>query len=164
MERFGRWLKFVSRLGVVAVAMAGCSFGEKGQTNRMRPSIQGGAGFSSAQRDLDEVRVRLLEAVLIRDKGAIQPLLTPDFSWREDEMPLEETPFDFWERHRLWESLSKLVKGKTVRMGGRYVAPFEARDAKYSGPKLAWRRVGEEWRLAYFLPGAWTDAEREKSP
>jgi hypothetical protein len=145
----------------LAMGLTGCGWSVDGESHRVRSAIRGGAGFVSAKADLDESRVRLLEAVLTRDKEAIGPLLTPDFSWREDEMPLEETPFDFWDRHRLWEPLSRLLKMKTVRFGAYYVAPEQAKDPAYGGPKVGWRLVGTEWRLAAFHPGSWTDADRE---
>ncbi len=72
---------------------------------------------------------------------------------------MDEAPFDFWDRHRLWETLARLLKARMARQEGWYVSPSEAVRKVYTGPKMGWRKVGEEWRLGYFYPGAWTEPE-----
>lgn len=103
---------------------------------------------------LDSANLRLMEASITKDQAVVQALLAPDFTWREDEAPLQETPFEFWNRHNLWVPLNKLLNQKTFDQGAMKIAPREAKSASYKGPRLAWRKVGDEWRLAYFYAGS----------
>lgn len=112
----------------------------------MRPS-------RGESKPLDSSRLQLLEATITHDESAIQPLLAPDFSWREDEAPLTETAFDFWNRQKLWGILHELLGEPTANKGDLKVAPRKALNENYSGPRLAWRKVGTEWKLAYFHAG-----------
>ncbi len=102
---------------------------------------------------LDAARVQLLEGSITRDQSVIQPLLAPDFAWREDIPPLNEEPYDYWNRHKLWGNLQETLQQKPAQRDGVWVAPTGALRESYKGPRLAWRRVGAEWRLAYFYPG-----------
>lgn len=122
------------------------------QTGKERGS--GGDRFVAADRGLDEVRIRVLEGIIMQDREVLQTLLTPDFVWREDEAPMEETPFEFWDRHKLWGELQRLVRGRTTKRDRLYVAPKEAGGSGYRGPHVVWRKVGAEWRLASFFPGS----------
>lgn len=117
--------------------------------------LAGCAAFPSGKdgKDLDAARVRLMEAAITRDQSVIQPLLAPDFTWREDTAPLDEEPYDFWSRHKLWADFGVLLKTSPVRRESVMVAPKECLRESYKGPRLAWRKVGVEWRLAYFHPG-----------
>lgn len=99
---------------------------------------------------LESARVKLMEGAITRDHSLIQPLLAPDFTWREDNAPLDEEPFDFWSRHHLWQEFGAVVKLEPVPWGGLMVAPIASRRDNYSGPRLAWRKVGGDWKLAYF--------------
>jgi hypothetical protein len=103
---------------------------------------------------LESSNLRLMEASITKDQAVVQSLLAPDFTWREDEAPLQETPFEFWNRHNLWVPLNKLLNQKTFDQGAMKIAPREAKSASYKGPRLAWRKVGDEWRLAYFYAGS----------
>jgi hypothetical protein len=102
---------------------------------------------------LEAARVRLLEGAITRDQSVIQPMLAPDFAWREDPAPIDEEPYDFWNRHKLWANLRDALQDRPSRREGVWVAPRSALRESYKGPRLAWRRVGAEWRLAYFYPG-----------
>ena len=115
----------------------------------------GCAAFSARKPDpeLESARVKLMEGTITRDQSVIQPLLAPDFTWREDLAPADEEPFDYWNRHKLWGELQSLLKEQTVRRGGLLVAPRAAWSESYKGARLAWRKVGSEWRLAYYYPG-----------
>lgn len=108
------------------------------------------ATMTPADPSLEAARVKLMEGTITRDQSVIQPLLAPDFTWREDNAPLDEEPYDFWNRHRLWKDLNDLVKQKPIAKAGLMIAPKEATRAGYSGARLAWRKVGGEWKLAYF--------------
>ena len=109
---------------------------------------------SSGTKPLESARLQLLEATITHDETAIQPLLAPDFAWREDDAPLTETAFNFWDRQKLWGVLHDLLEEKLASKGDIKVAPRKALSENYSGPRLAWRKVGSEWRLAYFYAGA----------
>jgi hypothetical protein len=111
-------------------------------------------GSQSAPKPLEASRLQLLEATITHDESAIQPLLAPDFTWREDDAPLTETAFDFWNRQKLWGVLHDLLEVKTASKGEMKVAPRQAVSENYSGPRLAWRKVGNEWKLAYFFAGS----------
>ena len=102
---------------------------------------------------LEATRVKLMEGAITRDQSVIQPRLAPDFAWREDDAPLDEEPYDFWNRHKLWPRLSVLLQEKLVLQNGLLKAPRASLSENYKGPRLAWRKVGEDWRLAYFLAG-----------
>jgi hypothetical protein len=122
--------------------------------------ICGCRSVSSAQnrtKPLEAARLQLLEATITHDESVIQPLLAPDFTWREDDAPLTETPFDFWNRQKLWGVLHDLLKEQMASQGDMKVAPRKAASksdlAGYPGPRLAWRKVGNEWKLAYFYAG-----------
>jgi hypothetical protein len=131
-----------SRLSLVSAALAGAL-------------LAGCAAYPSGKdgRDLEAARVSLMEAAITRDQSVIQPLLAPDFAWREDTAPLDEEPYDFWSRHKLWADFGTLLKAVPVRRESLMVAPKESLRESYKGPRLAWRKVGVEWRLAYFYPG-----------
>jgi hypothetical protein len=101
---------------------------------------------------LDAARVKLMEGAITRDQAVIQPLLAPDFVWREDKAPLEEEPYDFWSRHRLWQEFGGVLKQPLVRKNELMIAPKNSLGEGYVGPRVAWRKVGGEWKLAYFLP------------
>jgi hypothetical protein len=103
--------------------------------------------------NLEAARVRLLEGAITRDQSVIQPMLAPDFAWREDLAPIDEEPYDFWNRHKLWVNLKETLQDRPVHRDGVWISPRSALRASYKGPRLAWRRVGAEWRLAYFYPG-----------
>ncbi len=108
---------------------------------------------SSGTKPLDSARLQLLEATITHDETAIQPLLAPDFTWREDDAPLTETAFSFWDRQKLWGVLHDLLEEKLSTKGDIKVAPRKATNESYTGPRLAWRKVGSEWKLAYFYAG-----------
>lgn len=110
----------------------------------------GATSFVKSEASLDEVRIRLLEGVLTNDRAVIQVLLTPDFAWREDESPLQETPFQFWDRHKLWGELQHLLGAKVAKEGRLAISPKGSDRPGFRGSRLAWRQVGGEWRLAYF--------------
>ena len=95
-----------------------------------------------------------MEGAITRDQSAIQSVLAPDFTWREDRAPLDEEPYDFWTRHKLWQELGKTVREQVVQKNGMMLAPPKAVSEGYKGPRLAWRKVGGEWKLAYFLASA----------
>lgn len=102
---------------------------------------------------LDAARVRLLEGTITRDQSVIQPMLAPDFAWREDIAPIDEEPYDFWNRYKLWASLREALQDQPARREGVWISPRSALRESYKGPRVAWRKVGAEWRLAYFYPG-----------
>lgn len=134
----------LSSLRPAGARSSGASRGERGPVD---------GRFHPAEGGLDEVRIQLLEAVITRDREAISRLLTPDFLWREDESPLEESPFSFWDRHQLWGELQKLIGAKVAKVELIRIAPREAMNPNYLGGRLAWRQVGGEWRLASYFPG-----------
>ena len=109
-----------------------------------------GPPFVKSEESLDNVRLRFTECILARDRVGIQNLLTPDFVWREDETPLQETPFEFWDRHKLWGELQRLLGVPVVKLERLAISPKGSDRAGFRGSRLAWRQVGGEWRLAYF--------------
>jgi hypothetical protein len=98
----------------------------------------------------------MLEGAITRDQSVIQPMLAPDFAWREDVPPLDEEPYDFWNRYKLWGDLQEALKDRPDAPGWSVDFPRSALRESYKGGRIAWRKVGAEWRLAYFLP--WNDA------
>ena len=126
----------VLSLGVGALVFSGCS----------------ALVFHPSDAALEAARVKLMEGAITRDQAVIQPLLAPDFVWREDKAPLEEEPYDFWSRHRLWQEFGGVLKQPLVRKNELMVAPKDSLGEAYVGPRVAWRKVGGEWKLAYVLP------------
>ena len=118
----------------------------------------------SEARPLESVRLQLMDATITRDDIAIQALLAPDFAWREDDAPLSETAFLFWDRQRLWGVLHELLKEPTAAKGDMKVAPKKSLRDSYTGPRLAWRKVGDEWRLAYFYAGTLPSGSPPSNP
>ena len=114
--------------------------------------LSGCAGLAPSRPDaaLEAARVKLMEGAITRDQSVIQPLLAPDFTWREDNAPLDEEPYDFWNRHRLWKEFGALLKQQPVAKSNLMIAPKDAASDGYRGPRVAWRKVGGEWKLAYF--------------
>ena len=106
------------------------------------------------RESFESANLRMMEASITRDQEVIQPMLAPDFNWREDDAPLTETPFEFWNRQNLWGTLNKLLNQTSFDSAGLKIAPRDAKNASYTGPRLAWRKVGDEWRLAYFYAGS----------
>jgi hypothetical protein len=102
---------------------------------------------------LEAARVQMLEGAITRDQSVIQPMLAPDFVWREDVAPLDEEPYDFWNRYKLWGDLQEALKDRPTRRDGVWISPRSALRDSYKGGRIAWRKVGAEWRLAYFYPG-----------
>ena len=102
---------------------------------------------------LEAARVQLLEGAITRDQSVIQPVLAPDFAWREDIPPRDEEPYDFWNRYKLWGNLQEALKDRPTLRDGVWISPRSALRESYKGVRIAWRKVGAEWRLAYFYPG-----------
>jgi hypothetical protein len=131
-------LRFVAMLGLLAVSLLFASCATK------QPPMD---------PNLEAARVRLLEGAITRDQSVIQPMLAPDFAWREDVPPIDEEPYDFWNRYKLWGNLREALQDRPTRREGVWISPKSALRESFKGPRLAWRRVGDEWRLAYFYPG-----------
>lgn len=108
------------------------------------------SGAKSSDPGLEAARVKMMEGAITRDQSVMQPLLAPDFTWREDSAPLDEEPYDFWTRHRLWQEFGAVLKEKPFAKGTLMIAPKSALGDGYTGPRVAWRKVGGEWKLAYF--------------
>jgi hypothetical protein len=102
---------------------------------------------------LEAARVKMLEGTITRDQSVIQPMLAPDFAWREDIPPVDEEPYDFWNRYKLWGNLQEALKDRPTLRDGVWISPRSALRESYKGVRVAWRRVGAEWRLAYVYPG-----------
>ncbi|MEI6712447.1 MAG: hypothetical protein WCO60_01755 [Verrucomicrobiota bacterium] len=132
----------------LCVGVVGCATSKKlGEKTTAKESVV------KEEEPLEIVKIRFLEGVLTHDRVALAKFLTPDFSWREDESPMQETPFDFWERHKLWGELQKLAGERVVKSGNMMVSPKAASRPEFNGSRLGWRQVGGEWRLAYFYAG-----------
>lgn len=102
---------------------------------------------------LEAARVKMLEGAITRDQSVIQAMLAPDFVWREDVPPLDEEPYDFWNRYKLWGHLQEALNDRPTLRDGVWISPRSALRESYKGGRIAWRKVGAEWRLAYFYPG-----------
>ena len=126
----------VLQLGLAILCLTGCA----------------APGSAPGEATLDAARVKLMEGAITRDQAVIQPLLAPDFAWREDKAPRDEEPYDFWSRHRLWQEFGGILKQPLARKNDLMVAPRESLKEGYVGPRVAWRKVGGEWKLAYFFP------------
>ena len=96
----------------------------------------------------------MMEGAITRDQAVIKSVLAPDFAWREDKAPADEEPYDFWNRHRLWQELGSVLKENPVRRDEFMLAPKAAARKGYTGPRVAWKKVGGDWKLAYFYPSS----------
>ena len=96
----------------------------------------------------------LRAAVLRKDRSEISAMLTPDFGYRFDAHPPEETPFDYWDQHGLWPELDSVLSQKFQPNGGYMVSPPKfVTDDQYRGARAGIRLVNGSWKLAYFVTG-----------
>jgi hypothetical protein len=96
---------------------------------------------------------RLRLAVAKRDKPMIASMMTPDFGYRWDNPPAGETPFDYWDKQKLWGDLSDIIKQRFVPNGLYMVSPPQVvLDPKYTGYRVGLRVVNGSWKFGYFVP------------
>ena len=96
---------------------------------------------------------RLRIAAAKHDTAMMASLMTPDFGYRWDDAPPGETPFMYWDQHKLWGELSHLLEQRFVESGMYMVAPQEVvSDPNYGGYRVGARTIRGSWRLAYFVP------------
>jgi hypothetical protein len=96
---------------------------------------------------------RFRTAVSKRDTAMLASLMTPDFGYRWDDAPPGETPFMYWDQHKLWGELSHLLEQRFVESDMYMVAPAEVvSDPTYTGYRVGARTIRGSWKLAYFVP------------
>jgi hypothetical protein len=96
---------------------------------------------------------RLRMAVTRHDVQMLSSLMAPDFGYRWDAAPHGETPFSYWDQHRLWGELNELLKTRWVPYESFMVVPPQmAEEQNYHGYRAGVRMVNGSWRFAYFVP------------
>lgn len=96
---------------------------------------------------------RLRLAAGKRDTAMLVSMMTQDFGYRWDDAPAGETPFDYWDRNRVWGQLASVLREQWVPHEGFMVAPPQfATDPGYGGYRAGLRQVDGSWRFAYFVP------------
>lgn len=97
---------------------------------------------------------RLRIAVRQRDRAMITSLSSPDFGWRWDTPPLNETVFEYWDKNNLWPELEKLLAKPFGPSEDYMVSPPEfIKEQNYKGYRCGIQQVNGSWRFAYFITG-----------
>jgi hypothetical protein len=97
---------------------------------------------------------RLRIAVEKHDTAMLATMMTPDFGYRWDDGPPGETPFMYWDQHKLWGELSNLLMQNFGPSEMYMVAPMQViSDPNYTGYRVGARTIRGSWRLAYFVSG-----------
>ena len=110
---------------------------------------------------------RLRKAVETRDKVGIASMLAPDFGYRWDKGPEGETPFAYWDRHKLWGTLASVMRERWTPHEGFMVAPPQfAENESYPGYRAGLTMVNGSWRFAYFVgaPGPGDGSQSAPAP
>ena len=95
---------------------------------------------------------RLTKAVEKRDRVVLASMMAPDFGYRWDRGPAGETPFDYWDRNKLWGTLATLMREHWTPHEGFMVAPAQfAQSESYPGYRAGLTTVNGSWRFAYFV-------------
>ena len=146
------------------VLLAGCSGPKKKEdlAKRKEPAkLKDAAGDASFQVFLN----RLQKAIDSKDRVALASTFAPDFGYRWDRGPEGETPFDFWDKNKLWGTLSALVRERWMPHEAFMVVPPEfAMNDSYPGFRAGLTTVDGKWRFAYFVPAPSSDGASPAAP
>jgi hypothetical protein len=95
---------------------------------------------------------RLRKAVELRDRTMLASMMAPDFGYRWDNAPQGETPFSYWDQHKLWGELAVLMRERwTPHEAFMVVPPQFAQNENYPGYRAGLTMVNGSWRFAYFV-------------
>lgn len=159
---FAKPIRFFFCLALLTSAWSGCSTPSKSkdvekkldakalEEHRKKPKIPD----QSADTTFIAFVGRLRIAVAKRDRAILKSMMTADFGYRWDPAMENETPFDYWEEHKLWSDLERMLHERFVPSGDYMVAPPEfVTTTNYTGYRVGLRLVNGGWRFAYFISG-----------
>ena len=133
------------------VMLAGCPTPEKNPKKakgKKQEQIKDQSGDASFQAFVG----RLRKAVENRDKVVLASMIAPDFGYRWDKGPADETPFSYWDRYKLWGELTALMRERwTPHEAFMVVPPQFAQSESYRGYRAGLTMVNGSWRFAYFV-------------
>jgi hypothetical protein len=96
---------------------------------------------------------RLRSAVASKDLATLAALMPSDFGHRWDQPPTGESPFDYWDQHKLWAELLRVINTRWSPHDGFMVAPPQfATDPNYKGYRAGISMIDGGWKFAYFVP------------
>jgi len=132
--------------------LAGCPKPEKNpqkaKGKKEQPQIKDQSGDASFQAFVG----RLRKAVENRDKVMLASMMAPDFGFRWDKGPDDETPFSYWDKYKLWGELSAIMRERWTPHDAFMVAPPQfAQSESYHGYRAGLTMVNGSWRFAYFV-------------
>ncbi len=136
-----------------AVMLAGCPKPDK-KSKKAQGSDENKLKDQSGDTSFQAFVGRLQKAVDARDRTMLASMLAPDFGYRWDSGPGGETPFAYWDRHKLWGELSAIVRQRWTPHGQFMVSPpaFAQNPDGYGGYRAGLTTVNGGWRFAYFVP------------
>ena len=147
------------------VMLAGCPVPEKNSKKakgkKDQPQIKDQSGDASFQAFLG----RLRKAIENHDKVMMASMMAPDFGYRWDKGPENETPFSYWDRNKLWGELGALMKERwTPHDAFMVVPPQFAQSETYPGFRAGLAMVNGSWRFAYFVSAPPAGDVAQESP
>ena len=147
------------------IFLAGCPFDrtDPKKAQGKKETMKDQNGDTSFQAFLG----RLRKAIETKDKVGIASMLAPDFGYRWDKGPEGETPFAYWDRHKLWGTLASVMRERWTPHEGFMVAPPQfAENESYPGYRAGLTMVNGSWRFAYFVgaPGPGDGAQSAPAP
>ncbi len=133
----------------LATALTSCEAPYKKSDAAERKPLKDVAKDPTFQAFIERLRI----AVQKKDRQMLASMMTQDFGWRWDDAPQGESPFDYWDKRKLWGELGEILR-KGFEPNELYmVAPPEVMtNPSYAGYRAGMRLVGGSWRFAYFVP------------
>ena len=140
---------FLLAAAACTLALAGCKTPYKETDKAREAKKKDASGDHSFQAVLGQLRI----AVQKKDFQMLAQLMAPDFGYRWDNAPPDETVFSYWEANNIWPQLDEVLKQQFVPNGDFMVAPpaFGA-DPDYPGYRAGMKQIGGSWKFAYFVP------------
>ena len=134
---------------VAVVILAGCPMPDKkSKTAKGKEQMKDQNGDTAFQAFLGRMR----KAIETHDKIVLASMMAPDFGYRWDQGPEGETPFAYWDRHKLWGELAALMRERwTPHDAFMVVPPQFAQSETYPGYRAGLTMVNGSWRFAYFV-------------
>ena len=134
------------------VMLAGCPKPEKNPKKAKGKKEQAQIKDQSGDASFQAFLGRLRKAIELRDKVMMASMMAPDFGYRWDKGPDDETPFSYWDKHKLWGELAALMKDRwTPHDAFMVVPPQFAHSETYPGFRAGLTMVNGSWRFAYFV-------------
>lgn len=123
---------------LLALAMASCESPYKKSDAADKKPLRNQAKDQAFQAFVGRLRI----AVRKKDRQVLAQMMTPDFGYRWDDPPAGEVIFDYWEHHKLWGELGRVLQQEFTPNDLYMVAPPEVvNDPTYNGYRAGIRSV-----------------------